>query len=365
MFTRKKMERAQGADFGQDAFERRPLPITLVASDPSTAEAFAAACAALPSYECSLRIACPSDQAGKLEERPGEIVVVDVSSAPVERLCPAAARIALVNSATPDIPDARPDLASATLLHLADLSPTALETAVRSAWRSHAGQMIARAAAAAADSRAQRERAQRLTLVEDIAPIARALDGLVDIWGTDAQFSDGAADARLDQIRNWTRYIAMTMQRAEREIARKPHESADLCAIVEREAARIERGAASRSRKIVLSAPQEPLLAAACEDRLADAMRALFDSIVDREDADRRIELVLWRAAGECCLAVVLAPGARCEAAADALAVRDTKATEARLADALRDLQSLGARIDISADAATGSTILIALDSAG
>jgi len=351
--------------------EKLPLSVAILTDDSVTAQALLTACDALPSFDCRVRIGALRRDGHALTERPGEIVIFDTANAADHKLkatlFPTAPCIAIVHDVRVDVADLDAHPRAVTIVHFADLSATTLEMAVRSALRAHATLATARGAAAMEARRADHERQSRLRFIDDVAPIARALDGLIEIIVADAASDAGCDCSRLGLIDNWTKDLVATVARHQNAIAREQGDHADLCAIVEHVLPLFEARCAAQRQTLILSAPTEALFVSGFHQTLREAVQRLLASILEREGADRRIDVLLWRSLDEVRLAFVTGPSTRRTDGDDAHAgevstrsLHEAARVDAGFADALAMLRALDANVDVTSSAA-GATVLIAL----
>ena len=342
------------------------LRIALITDDPVTARALLIACEQMPSFDCRVRIGALHDDSGVVA-RDGEIAVYDTANAQDRRFDaarhPETACVALAH----DLSEMDGVEACTTLL-FADLSPTTLETAVRSAMRARDAISDMRKASIEFERRFLEARENSSRLLEDVAPSVGALDGLLKLMSAATPGWPAGEGSRFALIRNWTRDLAEAVDRHRQALASEYGARADLVAIVEKTLPRFEKKCAARRQTLVFSAPPAPLVAAIAPDGVNDAFRALMQSIVDREGGDRRIDVLLWRSLDECRLAIVAGPSTRRrdEAAQEqAQPPHAAPDAEAAFSSAIQGFQALGATVNIVAKCAVGSTIMVALPAAG
>ncbi|MDE2364132.1 MAG: hypothetical protein KGM42_15755 [Hyphomicrobiales bacterium] len=345
------------------AAQKTSLNVAILTDDPETARALLIACEQTPSFDCRVRIGALVDGGG-LVARAGEVVIFDMANAPERRfdptMFPDAPCIALAHDAG-DFDGC----GACVEMRFADLSPSALETALRSALRVQAR------LATADDMRRQLERrledanARAAAFVEEIAPAVCALEGVLEIMQT-----EGVDDSRFGLVSNWTRDLSALLSKRQDELSGENGARVDLCAMMDRLAPQFEKGCAARNQTLVLSAPPAPLLARADAKSLSDAVRNLLASVVEREGRDRRIEILLWRSLDEARLAIVAGPMTRRgddnnQAASPSAAPREVTAADRAFFSALGCLREIGATVDLAAKCAVGSTIMVALPAAG
>lgn len=342
---------------------RQPLSIALLTDDPATARALLIACEQLPSFDCRVRIGALHDDSGVVA-REGEVVIYDAANAPGRRFDPArhgeTACVAIVH----DIAEAESIEASTQLL-FSDVSPTMLEMALRSAMRARDAVSAMRGASIEFERRFLEARETSCHLVDDLAPIVRALDGLLELMGAESKSWPAGEGSKFALVRNWTRDLAGVIERHRQAAIGEPGERADLCAIVEKTLPQFEKRCARRRQTLVLSAPPAPLIAAIAPSVVQKAFHTLMESIFEREGNERRIDVLLWRSLDECRLAIVAGPATRrgAETAQAPVACAANDADTAFRA-AIESFRALGATVDIVARCAIGSTIMIAMPAA-
>lgn len=352
-----KIDSVDTADAQRDA-TRAALSIAVFTDDPVTARAVLHACEGMHSFDCRVRIALRDDQADAAG-RPDEVVIYDVANADDRRVDPArfaaSPRIALVHDWTGVAPS--PDATRPVgLIHFVGLSPTTLEAAVRSALAAHEALGVARTAQAAADRRADRAHEARARQLDEVAAIAHALDGVLDLMGAGA----GKATGHFGLVRNWTRDLVALVERGRRSLAQSRAGRADLGRAVDAALRALEKECAARRQSIVLCPPPQELIAAIDEAALADAAHRLLAAVFEREGGERRFDIVLWRSLDECRLAIIAGPVRRAPDASTA-PIRLADAADARLAGAIAAIEDLGGRVDVTSSGASGATAVVAL----
>ncbi|MCB1540789.1 MAG: hypothetical protein KDJ25_08050 [Rhodoblastus sp.] len=347
--------------------DARPLAIAIVTDDHTTAQALATACEFMPAFDCRVRIAALRDDPAHLRPQPDEVLILDTANARDRRLDPsryAASPCVSVIHATEQGDDADEPQSHATILY-ADLSPTALEVAVRAAQRNCRALMTARRAQEAAERSALAASDGRRRILEEIGPIAHALEGLLDIISAEENATGGAAAMQFGLLRNWTRDLMNTVARHQDAAAIPVGAEAELGAIVEDAVALFRCKSDGLGHTVVLSSPSEPVVVRADPRRLQTAVRQLIESVLDRETRDRRIDIVLWRSMEECRLAFVSGPPVRRGGETDeecaAPSVRPAGLADSRFVSALAQLRELGAVVESTCATATGSNLLISL----
>jgi hypothetical protein len=220
-----------------------------------------------------------------------------------------------------------------------------------------------RAAALEKSARAAYDGHRRM--VEEIGPIAHALQGLLDIMGAEDAGFAGADSTQFRLLRNWTRDLVRAVRRHQEATAQPLVVRADIGEIVDDAVALFRDRCDARGHTVVFSGPPEPALVRIDPQRLESAIRQLMESVFDREARDRRIDIVLWRSIEECRLAFVSGPPVRrgFETAEDPPAppVRSAGPADARFVGALAQLRELGAFVETNCDAAFGSSLLVSL----
>ncbi|MCC0002604.1 MAG: hypothetical protein H6871_06355 [Methylobacteriaceae bacterium] len=348
-----------------------PLSIAIVSDDPATAQAIARACEAMPSFECRLRFGALRGEPTDMRELPGEVVIFDAANASDRRFDPLAFPTAPCVMAVHDstAPAVDPDLEQRVIvfLHVGDLSPSAIEMAIRSACRLNRLLREARDATADIAREAETQRDARQRFLDEAAPIARALDGLLEMICAD-EASAGVDLARLPLLRNWTRDLVAAVDRQQCAIARASGARTDVGAAVARIVSSLERPCAERGQTIILSSPPEPIMVATAEPSLRDALRQLIESACAREPRDRRLDVVLWRSLDECRLAFVAGPAARrfgADEETDAkAAVHEADRSDQHFMGALAALREIGGVVETSSSAAFGPAVVISLPAA-
>lgn len=201
-------------------------------------------------------------------------------------------------------------------------------------------------------------------LIEEIAPIAHALDGLLEIMNAEGAESGAPSPAQLGLLRNWTHDLVLAVRRHQDGAAPPAATRADIGAIVDDAVALFRDSCNARGHTVVLSGPSEPILAPVDPQRLQSAIRQLMESVFEREGRDRHIDIVLWRSIGECRLAFVSRPPVPrgFETAEETPApARPAGPADARFMGALAQLRELGAAVETSSGAAPGSNLLVSL----
>lgn len=220
-----------------------------------------------------------------------------------------------------------------------------------------------RATALEKSERADRDGHRRM--VEEIGPIAHALQGLLDIMGAEGAGIAGADSTRFGLLRNWTRDLVHAVRRHQEAIAEPVVARADIGEIVDAAVASCRDKCEARGQTLVLSGPSEPVLLRIDPQRLESAIRRLMESVFDREARNRRIDIVLWRSIDDCRLAFVSGPPVRREFETtedpSPPPVRPAGPADARFIGALAQLRELGAVVETNCDAAFGSSLLVSL----
>lgn len=203
-------------------------------------------------------------------------------------------------------------------------------------------------------------------LIEEIGPIAHALQGLLDIIGAKGGRNEGPDPTQFELLRNWTQDLVRAVRRHQDAAAPSAVARADIGAIVDDAVALFRDKCDARGHIVVLSGPSEPILAPVDPQRLQGALRQLIESAFDREACDRRIDIVLWRSREECRLAFVSGPPVRrgMETAEDSPPpppVRPDGLADTRFMGALAQLRELGAVVETNCVDAFGSNLLLSL----
>ncbi|MCB1535452.1 MAG: hypothetical protein KDJ44_12190 [Rhodoblastus sp.] len=344
-----------------------PLAIVIVTDDRTTAQALVSACELMPSYDCRVRVAALRDDPARLRAMPDEVLIVDAANAPERRLdparYPASPCVSVVHATT----SAEVDQAarSHAVILFDKLSPAALELAVRAAQRNCRALTIARRTLEAVERSAISARDNHRRMVEEVSPIAHALEGLLDIMGAENAANGELTPTQFGLLRNWTRDLVRSVARHQDASAAPVGAQADFSAIVENCVAHFRRKSEGLGHTLVLSNPQEPVVVAVDPRRLHAAIRQLTESVLDRELRDRRIDVVLWRSMDECRLAIVSGPPARRGGEANEETapspVRPAGPADERFAGALAQLRQLGAVVETSCASAYGSSLLVSL----
>ena len=347
--------------------DARPLAVAIVTDDHTTAQALATACEFMPAFDCRVRVAALRDDPAHLRPQPDEVLILDAANARDRRLdasrYPASPCVAVIH-ATEEGGETDAPLSHATILY-ANLSAAALEVAVRAAQSNCRALMMARRAQDAAERSALAASDGRRRILEEIGPIAHALEGLLDIISAEENATGGAATAQFGLLRNWTRDLMDTVARHQDAVAMPAGVEAELGAIVEDAVALFRRKSEGLGHTVVLSSPSEPVVVRADPRRLQAAVRQLIESVLDRETRDRRIDIVLWRSMEECRLAFVSGPpvrrGGETEEESTTPPVRPAGLADASFVGALAQLRELGAVVETTCTTAVGSNLLISL----
>jgi len=351
----------------QNSQDAIPLSVAIVTDDHATAQALVNACEFMRGFDCRLRVAALRDDPAQLRALPGEVLIIDAANAPDRRLDPErypdSPCISLLHAAG-GVGDAELPPAHAELLFEA-LSPATLELAVHTARRNcralttarRATETVARAALAARD--AQRR------ILEEIGPIAHALEGLLDIVRAENGESGAATPTQFNLLRHWTSDLVLAVGRHQDAAAAPIGAQADLSAIMEDTVALFRTKSDGLGHTVVLSNPPEPVMVSADPGRLQATVRQLLESVFDREGRDRRIDIVLWRSMDESRLALVSGPpvrrGADASEASEPPPVRPAGLSDASFVGALAQLRELGAVVESSCASTFGSSLLVSL----
>lgn len=352
---------------GASSAHATPLAIVIVTDDQATAQALVTACEFMPSFACRVRVAALRDDPAHLRALPDEVLIVDAANALERRLDPArypgSPCIAVVHDGSSGEME-RAMRSHATLLFEA-LSPAALELAVRAAQQNCRALTIARRTLEATDRSATSARDSQRRMIEEIGPIAHALEGLLDIMGAENAASGEFTPTQFGLLRNWARDLVSAVARHQNASAAPIGAHADLGAIVESCVALYRAKSEGLGHTVVLSNPPEPVVVAADPRRLQAAIRQLTESVLDRELRDRRIDIVLWRSMDECRLAFVSGPpvrrGGDAQQEPAPPPIRSAGPADARFAGALAQLRDLGAVVETSCASASGSSLLVSL----
>ncbi|MCB1525098.1 MAG: hypothetical protein KDJ23_13460 [Rhodoblastus sp.] len=344
-----------------------PIAIVIVTDDHATAQALVSACELMPSFDCRVRVAALRDDPAGLRALPDEVLIVDVANALERRLdparYPASPCVSLVHATTSAEVDHAARSHAAILFE--NLSPAALELAVRAALQNCRALTIARRTLEAAERSAIAARDNHRRMVEEVGPIAHALEGLLDIMGAENAANGELTPTQFGLLHNWTRDLLRLVARHQDASAAPVGTQADFGAIVENCVALFRSKSDGLGHIVVVSSPQEPLVVAVDPRRLHAAIRQLTESALDRELRDRRIDIVLWRSMDECRLAIVSGPPVRRGAEADEepapTPVRPAGPADERFAGALAQLRQLGAVVETNCANGSGSSLLVSL----
>lgn len=203
-------------------------------------------------------------------------------------------------------------------------------------------------------------------IIEEIGPIAHALQGLLDIMIADGAEGKGPDPAQFGLLRGWTHDLVHAVRRHQDAAAPSAVAHADIGAIVDDAVALFRDKCDALGHTVVLSGPPEPILAPIDPRRLQGALRQLIESVFDREARDRRIDIVLWRSLEECRLAFVSGPPVRrgfetTEDGPPPPPVRPAEPADTRFMGALAQLRELGAVVETNCADALGSNLLVSL----
>ncbi len=341
------------------------LAVVIATDDPANAQALVAACELMPAFACRVRVAALLGDPARLRARPDEILIVDLANTFDSRLdssrYPASPCISIVHAADSHSVDLAHTHAA---LRFADLTPAALELAVRLAQQNCRSTMIARRAAEAAERAAIGAREAQSRALDEISPIAHALQGLLEIMSADADTPDAQAPTQFRLLQNWARDLVSAVGRHQDAVASISAE-ADLTAIVEDAIALLKPKSDGLGQTVVFSAPGEPVLTPVDAQRLQAAVRQLIECALDREGGDRRIDIVLWRSMEDVRLALVSGPPVRrgLEAEEDCALppVRAAGFADAGYIGALALLRELGAVVEANCANASGASLLVSM----
>lgn len=355
-------------DFTQDPGaprSRSPLAVAIVSDDPETARALARACEAMPSFDCRLRIGALRPDIADMRPQPDEVLIYDQANAPDRQIEPgqfgAAPCVLIGHGGIGSVGPFDAGTSQDATLNFADLSPSAMESAIRSALLRCRLLRDSRDRIEALEASLAQAREARRRAIEDVAPIARALDGLLDIMHGGGE---DESKVHLGLLRNWTRDLVAAVERHQRALADAEGPRVDICAIVERAIAACEERGALRNQTLVLSSPAEPVMVPAETRELRATVRQLIESVLEREPADRRIDIVLWRSLEECRLAFVSGPAVRRgdkEETQSAPRVREASGADTRFIGALTRLRDLGGVVESHSASAFGASLLVSL----
>lgn len=343
-----------------------PLAIAIVTDDHATAQALVTACEFMPSFSCRVRVAALRDDPAQFRAAPDEVLILDAANAIGRRVdparFPASPCLSIVHAGQGG---AEPDEAAAhARLAFQALSPAVLELAIRSAQENCRALILARRKVEMAERAASAAREGQRRIVEEIGPIAHALEGLLDIMS--AEPADSLPNpTQFGLLRNWTRDLLRVVNRHQDAAAVPVGGHADMTAIVEDAVALFRSKCADLGHTVVLSSPNEPVMVAADPRRLRGTVNQLMESLFDREARDRRIDIVLWRSMDECRLAVVCGArvrrGHEADDPAEAAPLRAAGPADARFMAAMAQLRELGAAVETSRASEACSGILASL----
>lgn len=342
-----------------------PLSVVIATDHPANAQALVAACELMSAFACRVRVASLHGDPARLRARPDEILIVDLANAFDSRLdpsrYPASPCISIVHAADSHSVDLAHTHAA---LRFADLTPAALELAVRLAQNNCRSTMIARRAAEAAERAAVAAREAQSRALEEISPSAHALQGLLEIMSADADAPNGQATAQFKLLQKWARDLIGAVGRHQDAVAAISAET-DLTAIVEDAIALLKAKSDGLGHTVVFSAPGEPVLTPVDAQRLQAAVRQLIECALDREGSARRIDIVLWQSMEDVRLALVSGPPARRGLESDENCapppVRAAGLPDAGYVGALALLRELGATIEAKCADASGASLLISM----
>ena len=344
-----------------------PLSVAIVSDDHATAQALVSACELIPGFACRVRVAALRDDPVHLKARPDEVLILDAANAPDRRIdparFPASPCILLAHAAcAPDESGVAPQTHASLLF--ADLSPASLGLAIRTAQQNWRAMTIARRTLESAQRSALTARDGQRRILEDIGPIAHALEGLLDIMSAEEAETGGPTPTQLNLLRNWTSDLVRAVARHQDAAAITAGTHADMTMIVEDGVALFRSRCNALGHTVVLSSPSEPVMVAADPRRLRTAIVQLMESVFERETRDRRIDIVHWRSMDESRLAFVSGPPVRrgLDTAETSLPpIHAAGPADARFISALAQLRELGAVIESSCATAFGSSLLVSL----
>lgn len=343
-----------------------PLAVAIVTDDHATAQALVTACEFMPSFNCRVRVTGLRDDPAQMRATPDEVLIVDAANAPGRRIdparYPASPCLSIVHAAANETEAEIP--ASHARLLFETLSPAALELAIRSAQENCRALTLAHRKAEASERAALAAREGERRIIEEVAPIAHALEGLLDIMSAEpAESAPNPTQSGL--LRNWTRDLLRVVNRHQDSAAAPVGSHADMTAIVEDTVALFRSKCADLGHTVVLSSPNEPVLVAADPRRLRTTVTQLMESLFDREARDRRIDIVLWRSMEECRLAVVCGArvrrGHEADDPAQSAPLRAAGPADERFMAAMAQLRELGAAVETSRASEACSGILASL----
>lgn len=243
-----------------------------------------------------------------------------------------------------------------------DLVVAALGARRALAQADHAG-----ARCAERDARAARSDDARRALVEEISPLAHGLAGLVDILARDETRNPDSFANRVALLRDWTGALTRSIAGAQQALAREAGASVDLRRAVARALAGVETEPFAEGKTLVVCDSCDTLPVACDEDALCAAARDLVASVLEREAASRRVDVLVWRARDDIRLAIVTgSPALRDgEEARAAPALHVARASDGAFQQAIADFERLGARVEVRTHSASGATVAIGLPAAG
>ncbi len=367
---------SRASDAARHDFEKNlpreaiPLAIAIVTDDHATAQALVTACEFMPSFSCRVRVDALRDNPAPLRAAPDEVLIIDAANALDRRIDPACfpgSPCVLILHATGATSEPATSAAHARLL-FENLSPAALELAVHSAQQNCRALTLAQRRSEALEVAAIAAREGQRRILEEIGPIAHALEGLLEIVSADAESAGAEPPAQFGLLRNWTRDLVGAVRRHQDAAAAPADMRADLGVIVDDCLALFRSKCTDLGHAVVFSNPPESVMVAANGRRLDGAVRDLLESIIEREARGRLIDVVLWRSMDQARLAIVAGPLARRGAAEEETglppAVRPASAADTRFVGALARLRELGAVVETSCANLSGSSLLVSLPAA-
>ena len=345
-----------------------PLSVAIVSDDHATVQALVSACEFMLAFESRLRVAALHDDPAHMRAQPNEVLILDAANAHDRRVdpahYPASPCVVLIHDGASPDEAACAAQAHASLL-CSQLSPAALELAIRTAQQNWRALTVARRTIEFVERSALTARDGQRRILEEIGPIAHALEGLLDIMSAEeATASGGPTPTQLNLLRNWTRDLVRTVGRHQDAAAIPAGARADMTSIVEDAVALFRSKCDALGHTVVLSSPSEPVTVAAEPRRLRAAVIQLMESVFDRESRDRRIDIVHWRSMDESRLAFVSGPPVRRGLdATETIAppVRTAGVADERFIGALAQLRELGAVVETSCANAFGTSLLVSL----
>lgn len=207
----------------------------------------------------------------------------------------------------------------------------------------------------------------RRALLDEISPLAHGLAGLLDILAREETRDPDSFASRVALLRDWTGALTRSIAGARRTLAREACASVDLRRAVARALAGLEMEPFAEGKTLVVGESGDTLPVACDEVALSAAARDLVASVLEREAANRRVDVLVWRGPDDIRLAIVTGPLALRdnEAARPAVPLHVARASDGAFQQAIADFERLGASVDVRTHATSGATVTIGLPAAG